>query len=132
MAFEEELVNLLGAATTPLTFGTDLFFGSGAEIPSVETPLVSVIITAGPPEIRFQTGSYVRPGAQITCRAKEYTDARDMAYNVYRALAGVRNRTVAGTWYREIYPVQEPFDNGLDDQDRVQFVFNIVAVKNPS
>jgi len=134
MAFEEELISLLTAVPPNgpgLVFGTDLFFGSGAELPS-DDKIVSIIATAGPPEIRFQVGGFVRPGAQITARSKEYTDARDLAYNVIRALAGVRNRTVMGCWYREIYAVQEPFDQGLDEAERVQMVFNIVAVKNPS
>jgi hypothetical protein len=33
------------------------------------------------------------------------------------------------TWYREITPIQEPFDLGLDDSGRHQQVFNVDIVK---
>jgi hypothetical protein len=36
------------------------------------------------------------------------------------------------TWYREIEPVQEPFDLGIDQAGFVQVAFNIDAIKNPS
>ena len=132
MPFENDVMKILQDAGVSVTLGTNLYFGTGAEIPNGPGPYLSGILTAGPPPIRFQQGEFVRPGMQITARAKGYATARELAYNTHRALAGVRNRTVNGTWYREVYAVQEPFDNGLDDAERVQFVFNIVAVKNPS
>jgi len=36
------------------------------------------------------------------------------------------------TWYREINPIQEPFDMRLDDSGRAQVAFNIAVIKNPS
>jgi hypothetical protein len=36
------------------------------------------------------------------------------------------------TWYLEVVPVQEPFDLGLDEPSRLQYVFNVVATKRPS
>lgn len=37
------------------------------------------------------------------------------------------------TWYRDIQPLQEPYDLGeLDDAGRVQLVFRVVATKRPS
>lgn len=37
-----------------------------------------------------------------------------------------------GTFYREIAPDQEPYDLGLDSNERVRLAFNISAVKYPS
>lgn len=130
MAFEDELKSLI--EPLGVTLGTTLFFGTGSEIPAGNGPFITVIVTAGPPAIRFQQAEYERPGAQIRVRGKVYATARNLAYTVNRALAGVRNRTVNGVWYREMYAVQVPFDDGLDDNKRIQFVFNVVAVKNPS
>src|SRR6185436_1362182 len=37
------------------------------------------------------------------------------------------------TWYRDIQPLQEPFDLGeVDDAARVQLVFHVIATKRPS
>jgi hypothetical protein len=36
------------------------------------------------------------------------------------------------TWYREITPLQEPFDIGLDEAGRPMICFNIICVKRPS
>lgn len=36
------------------------------------------------------------------------------------------------TWYLEIGALQEPFDNGLDGVGRLEFIFNVMAVKQPS
>lgn len=36
------------------------------------------------------------------------------------------------TWYREVNPVQEPFDLGLDASGRARVVFNIMVVKRAS
>ena len=37
-----------------------------------------------------------------------------------------------GTFYREVIPDQEPYDLGLDGNERVRLAFNISTVKNPS
>lgn len=36
------------------------------------------------------------------------------------------------TYYREITPLQEPFDLGLDESGRQRIVFNVMAVKRAS
>ena len=36
------------------------------------------------------------------------------------------------TWYRDIQPLQEPFDLGLDDAGRQIVGFNVLATKRPS
>lgn len=36
------------------------------------------------------------------------------------------------SFYLEIRPIQEPFDLGLDDEERAKVVFNVSIVKTPS
>jgi len=36
------------------------------------------------------------------------------------------------TWYREIEPLQKPFDMKKDSVDRAKIVFNIAVIKGPS
>lgn len=36
------------------------------------------------------------------------------------------------TWYREIEPLQKPFDMAKDSTGRAKIVFNIMAIKTPS
>ncbi len=36
------------------------------------------------------------------------------------------------SFYQTILPLQEPFDGGLDDNNRTKILFNILAVKTPS
>lgn len=36
------------------------------------------------------------------------------------------------TYWREVEPIQEPFDLGIDEAGFVQVVFNINVIKNPS
>lgn len=40
--------------------------------------------------------------------------------------------TFPGTWYREIEPMQEPFELGLDETGRPRVVFNLRIAKGPS
>ncbi len=35
-------------------------------------------------------------------------------------------------WYREIIVLQEPRDLGLDDQSRIKYGFNLIAIRRPS
>jgi hypothetical protein len=102
--------------------------------------------SAGGPE-RTNTGAggrntvirpaYIHVGAQLSVRATSYPAARARAQALYNAVVGVRNtwvidvgHTVSG-WYREINPLQEPFDMGVDDKGAARCGFNVVAIRRP-
>ena len=76
--------------------------------------------------------AFQRPSAQLMAVAPLYADAYVMARKAYDALVTVRNMTLSGTWYREINPLQEPFDLGPDAANRAQVAFNVTAIKRPS
>lgn len=97
--FIEEIVGLFVTAGVG-TYGTDIFAGSKANIPSGAGPFLSMIETGGvaPERTQNEIGppAYQRPSAQITVRATKYSEARAMARAAYNALVGVRNANVPG------------------------------------
>jgi len=94
--FEEEIVKILTDASVG-TGGVDIFFSSKVSIPSGDGPYLTINSTGGPGgrKIQNQTApAYPRPTASITTRAKNYVDARTMAWAAYDALVLVKNQTV--------------------------------------
>lgn len=118
------------------SFGTTLFTSSKAILPNGKDAILSIRATGGTAPLRTQnsvaTPAYQRPSAQLTAHAPTAAASESMARAAYNALVGVRNITLNGTWYLDITPTQEPFDVGLDAQERPQFAFNVTAVKRPS
>lgn len=133
--FLQDLVSILEAEGIG-TYGISIFVGSKSIIPAGDGPFVSLAETGGAGEegthnLSPVTFAYVRPSAQVVCRARDYLDARQKAEDCFLALNFV-NQFVAGTWYRILGPKQEPFDLGVDDAGRARVVFNIECVKRLS
>jgi len=117
------------------TLGSNIFLGSRAAIPSGDGPYLSLTETGGSAPSRIHnvaTSNTQRPTAQILVRAKKYNIARPMADAAYRALDGIYNTTLSGTFYQSVVARQEPGDIGLDSLERVMITFNIEAEKSPS
>ena len=119
------------------TFGEDLFTSSKAAPPILVSgeATVSVIATGGTsPDHTHNaviTPAYVRPGAQITVRARDYTTAEAKAREVYNSLVKVRNQFINAGWYLSIDALQEPFDGGKDERGQMQCQFNVIGKKRP-
>ena len=116
-------------------FGSNIFLGSGAVIPTGDGPYLSLTETGGNAPTRIQNvpGAHTqRPTAQILVRAKSYLTARTMAKAAYAALDGVFNTTLTGVFYQKITARQEPTDIGLDAENRRMISFNIDAEKGYS
>ena len=132
MPFLDEIKDRLVAQGVG-TFGSDIFLGSKAVIPSGDGPFLSLTETGGSGATRTHNGSPVsRPSAQILARAKSYVAARTKLKSAYDALGGAKglhNVTLSGTFYQSVVPRQEPTDIGLDDDDRPMIVFNIEVQK---
>lgn len=133
--FLTDLVSILASENIGV-YGIDVFVGSKSVIPAGDGPFVTLIETGGAGEegthnLSPTTPAYVRPSAQVVCRALNYMDARAKAEECYLAFNFV-NTFVAGTWYRILSPKQEPFDLGVDDAGRARVVFNIECVKRLS
>jgi hypothetical protein len=117
------------------SFGATLFTSSKAMLPNGKDAILSIRATGGTSPLRTQNSvsapAYQRPSAQLTAHAPTAAASESMARAAYNALVGVRNMTLNGTWYLDISPTQEPFDIGLDAQERQQFAFNVTAIKRP-
>lgn len=134
MPFLDELANRLVAQSVGVK-GSNIFLGSGAEIPTGDGPYLSLTETGGSAPTRIHNAASAhtqRPTAQIVVRAKSYSTALAMARAAYNALDGIFNTMLSGTFYQKITARQEPTDIGLDDPGRRMLAFNIEAEKQPS
>lgn len=134
MSFITEVKDRLVGATS-LVFGTNLFIGAGAVLPTGAGPFVTLIETGGTEAARMHNSANQRPSAQVTITAQTYTNAAAMAKTVYDALGGadgLYNVTLGSTGYVYLRARQEPTDVGLDDKSRQQLKFNIEAEKQAS
>jgi hypothetical protein len=136
MAFIDDLVTLIEDASVA-ELGTDLFITTKGDLPLLVSGVVSIVETGGTDPLRIQNSTarpaYVRPSAQITVRAATPDLARAKSQACYDAVVGVRNSWVTdfvtSGWYREINPLQEPFDAGVDDRKQSKYVFNVIAIR---
>ncbi len=134
--FDEELVALLQSQGVGV-YNVSLFLSSKAKQPEGDGPFLTIILTGGTTPERTHNSvavpAYQRPSAQLVAHATNYSAAKTMARAAYNALVGVRNTLVSGgVWYREINPLQEPFDLGLDGNQRQRVAFNVAVIKGPS
>lgn len=123
------------------TLNEDIFVSTRQSVPILASGTVHIVETSGSGPERTQNRvirpAYTRPAAQIMTRASTPARARARAYECYNALVGIRNVVVyetvveSGTFYREINPLQEPFDFGIGEDKQSRYVFNVVAVKRP-
>lgn len=131
---------------------------SSPVLPSGEATLV-IVETSGSASERVQndvlTPGYLRLAAQFTAKADTYAAAKAMAQAAYNALIvgrdpddnplpiknvliftadpvgdAARGLGLASGWYREIRPLQEPFDPGVvDDRRQARCGFNVIATR---
>lgn len=149
MAFLDDLTTLMEDASVGV-LGESVFINTHQAVPILASGLATlqIVQTSGSGIERTQNSvirpGYVRPSAQFMARADTPDAARAMADAAYDAVVGIRNtwivasrEYVAGAglqsgWYREINPLQEPFDPGTDDDRRqAECGFNIIAIKRP-
>lgn len=135
MSFIDDMGVLFLAKGHVIAEGTDLFFSTKARIPDGAGPYVSLIDTGGLSTVRTQnrakTSAYERPGAQILVRCTNYLTARNKAYELFYDVISVKNEVLNNVWYLEIRPQQNPFDAGVDQQNRAIVIFNVIPVKRP-
>jgi hypothetical protein len=122
--------------------GQDLFFTTKANVPILPSGQATLQIIetafAGPERINNSIApKYIKVGAQFSARASTPAAARAKAYAAYNAVVTVRNalvQNVAHTlsgWYREINPLQEPFEvpTGPADNGQSRFNFTVTAIR---
>lgn len=141
MPWLDDLVTLMTDAG--MTLGSDLFTSTRSEPPILASgeATLTIVETSGSSPERTQNSvlrpAYLRVSAQFMARSKSYAKARAKAQTAYDQVVGIRNSVIIDNsalhsgWYREIVPLQEPFDAGVDDRGQVRCGFNVVAVKRP-
>lgn len=135
MFLEEIVAYLISQSVGP---STRIIAASTGQVPIGENrdPILTVTETGGSAPERTHnavlTPAYQRPSGQVICRAEDYPAARAMLKLAYLALVKVRNQNLSSVWYREISPLQEPFDLSPDEKGRARCAFNFVATKRPS
>ena len=131
--FGQDLITLFSSAGVG-TANKTLFFSSKATLPSGD--VLSVTDTGGPGPERTQnsviTPAYLRSNAQVVARGATHARAHALIQAAYDASVGVRNTFIGSGYYREINPIQEPFDTGLDELGRIRLTFNLTAIRRPS
>jgi hypothetical protein len=133
--FLDDLITKLTSAGLGV-YGTSLFKGSKAVLPTGSGPLISVISTGGLEDegthnLSSETIAYERPSAQVICRATDAVDAEAASIAAAVALT-FTNEFINGTWWRLCKPAQPPFELPPDAQNRVRYVFNVECVKRLS
>ena len=139
MSFGTEVIAFiqteLGLGTyTPNAAGGTIYLDSMPATPDV---LISVYVTGGaPPETGFGV-----PGIQYefpTCAIRVRGAANDRqgpharAILIYNALPTIQGRTLSGTKYQTLKPMQPPFIYEMDSEKRFVWTFNAIADKEPS
>ena len=136
MGFIEEIRDRLVSQGVGV-YGSDIFLGSKASIPSGDGPYLSLTETGGTGSLRSHNGTPVaRPTVQILARAKNYNDAKiklKLAFDALGGDKGLHNVTLSGTFYQSVTPRQQPTDLGmLDGNGRPMIAVNYEFEKQPS
>ena len=133
MPWPEDLITLAENAGAG-TLNEDLFSSSAAWVPVIASGSAVFTETSGGGPENTQNSvirpAYINVRAQIMVRAESYEKAKLKARKIYSALF-VRNIFIESGFYREISPLQEPYDAGLGDDKQRRCVFNVRAVKRP-
>jgi hypothetical protein len=129
----DELGSLLASAGLG-TIGTDLFL---AHEPPDPDALIALHEYGGTAPLHAQgtdAPALEMPRVQVVTRGArdDYTGARERAERAYRALGGISNRTIQGTWYVRVRALQSPFSLGPDANGRHRIAFNVEVTKAPA
>lgn len=100
--FEEDIVQILQDEGVPLILSSvdpengNTFIGSAAFFPDGPGPFTLLISQPGLGTLETHNGDKLeRPGLQILVRGRPSTLARARAFEIWRVLDGIRQRTVA-------------------------------------
>lgn len=133
--FLDDVVSVLVAANVGV-YGSTIFIGAKASLPVGDAAFLTLSATGGAPPIGTHNSTaapaYVRPSAQVVARSIRLAPAESMADAAYRALFGIRNRFINGTWWVKLVLRQEPFELGEDENGRPRVAFNFECEKRLS
>jgi hypothetical protein len=114
-------------------YGTAIFKGTTAVIPSGDGPFYSVIGTGGLGDegthnLSRDSIAYERPTCQVVIRGANASVIETQANALYLDLNFV-DQFVNNVWWRSCHPKQEPFELGADGPGRTRWAFNLEIVK---
>lgn len=155
MPWVDDLVTLMEDAAVA-EYGVDLFVSTKGNVPLLASGTLSIVETSGSTPERTHTRrsgatvvgntrpAYQRPAAQIMARADSYPRAYALARAAYNAIVECPHNVwivaereyeagagLQSGWYRDIVPLQEPFDAGVDDRKQARCGFNVIGVRRP-
>ena len=130
----DDVGGYLASAGLGLVVGSSLRLG---ELPATPNTVTCLREYPGvPPEAAFGSGlvamEHLR--VQVVCRGAvdDYATPRTMAEAIYKALAACGVRTLSGTQYFGLFPLQSPAPLKRDVLGRWEMSFNVQADKEPN
>lgn len=134
----DELASIFVAASVGL-IDTNIFLGTGKPIPPPPAtgPFLSLIETGGSGSEGTHNSTllpaYVNPHVQLYARGADYKLTRAVLDAAYVAVFPIRNRLVAGVWWRSVNVLGEIMDLGRDpDSGRINLTLNIRITRRPN
>ena len=107
------------------TVGTDIFHGS---LPPTPDDVICVIQAGGQKPDPIE--DVESPAIQIIVRCADPDDARDIANEIMKDLAGLINTTINLVVYHWIESQGSPSDGGLDYELRKLYTLGFIAMKD--
>jgi hypothetical protein len=101
-------------------------------MPIDNDPVITLLATGGtgPEFVQNKLDPEMRkPGLQVTITAGASSLAYATAQAAFARYVSVRNWFYNGTLYLRFMPLNEPFDNGLDDKERQRVTFNLLITR---
>ena len=118
------------------TIAVTLFYGGHPDTPDDELTLFEYSGPAPEFENSEEPFAWERPSLQLASRAVDPLTARNFVRNAWSVLIPLKNVWLIDdqgkkTRYREINPLQSPYQVGRDDNRRFLWVANFQIVKRP-
>jgi hypothetical protein len=108
-----------------------LFIGTPPPAERLDETLTLIDYSGLPPEHTHNGGpvaAYRQPRIQVVARGRDPLAVRHLAERAF-VESQVANETVGEAFYLSIQPQQDPFDMGLDGNNRTRNGFNVLAYR---
>lgn len=84
------------------------------------------------PRLTHQRTGTDRARVQLQVRSEDYVAGRTRIEEIYQAFLAASNFTIGGTVYKQVLPLQSPFELRRDENGRIWFAVNFAVEKELS